>query len=157
MSEAERFINSINRGRKTGSKSCNKIRSIYYKLRREGKVSVDCSTFGTVLRTVGDLIWQKVYAGHAVAVPYLFNMEVIPNPLQFVRSVNWSRTLNWWKEDEDAFNNRLLVRNEPTRFMLKVRHSTFSRRRSMWYYSLLFEIRPAKQRMKDIETKYELQ
>lgn len=157
MNEAERFINNINRGRKVGSKSSNKVRNIYYKLRKEKKVSVDYSTFGTVLRTVGDLIWQKVYAGHSVAVPYLFNMEIIPNPLQFVRSVNWNRTLNWWKEDEDAFRDRLLVRNEPTRFILRTRHSTFSRRRNMWYYSLLFDIRPTKQRMRDIDTKYELQ
>jgi hypothetical protein len=156
MNRAEEFIKNINRGRKAGSNSCNRLRTVYAKLRKEKRVSVDYKTFTDVLRTVGDLIWQKVYAGHSVAIPYLFNMEVLPNTHEFVRSVNWKRTLDWWKEDEDAFNDRLLVRNEPTRLMLKVRHSTFSRRRNMWYYSLLFDIRPVKQKVRDIETKYEL-
>lgn len=157
MNEAEQFIKSINRGRKTGSKSSNRLRSIYSKLRKEKKVHVDYRTFTTVLRVIGETIWKKVYAGHSVAVPYLFNMEIIPNKYEFVRSVNWKRTLDWWREDDDAFRDRLLVRNEPTKYMLRTRHSTFSRRRSMWYYSLLFDIRLVKQRVRDIETKYELQ
>lgn len=156
MSNVDELLAGRALGRKKGSKCCNRIRQVYWALKRDKKVSVDCSTFGDVLRTVAEVYWNKIYAGHSVAIPYLLNMEIVPNKLMFTRSVNWKRTFDWWREDEDAFNDRLLVRNSPTRFLLRTRHSTYSRKRYMWYYPLLFDIRPAKARMMDIETKYEL-
>lgn len=156
MSQVDAFLAGVVKGRKKGSTSSNRIRETYWALKKEKKVSVDYHTFGEILRTVAEVFWKKIYAGHAVAVPYLLNMEIVPNKLLFTRSVNWKRTIDWWREDEEAFNDRLLVRNEPTQYLLRVRHSTISRKRYMWYYPLLFDIRPSRQRIRDIETKYEL-
>lgn len=156
MTEVEEFKSRIKVGRKHGSVCCNRIRKAYWELKKAKKLKVDCSTFSLILNTVAEVFWKKVYAGHSVAIPYLFNMEVIPNESIFTRSVNWKRTWDWWKEDNEAFKDRLLVRNMPTRFILRTRHSTISRRRNMWYYPLLFDIRPTRQRVIDIETKYEL-
>lgn len=156
MNKAEEFIAGRNVGRKKGGKCSNRVRDVYWALKKDKKIDVDYHTFSVLLRTVADIFWKKIYAGHSVAIPYLLNMEVVPNRLVFTRSVDWNRTFGWWKEDPDAFKDRLLVRNKPTRYYLRRRHSTYSRVRKMWYYPLLFDIRPVKQRIRDIETKYEL-
>jgi hypothetical protein len=156
MNSAEEFIANRKVGRKKGGKCSNRVREVYWALKKDKKVSVDYHTFGIVLRTVADVFWKKIYAGYSVAIPYLLNMEIVPNKILFARSVDWNRTFTWWKEDNDAFEERLLVRNQPTLYFLRARHSTFSRIRRMWYYPLLFDIRPMKQRVRDVETKYEL-
>jgi len=156
MNDAEVFIDNIVRGRNKGSESCNRMRNVYSRLKKEHKITSSYAEFSAIIKLVGDLIWKKIYEGYSVAVPYLFNMEIIQNNIKWTKSVNWKRTFDFWKEDADAFNNRVLIRNIPTRMLLKVRHSTICRNRRMWYYPLLFEIRPSKQKVKDIETKYEL-
>lgn len=159
MMTAEEHIAKIyrNSGRKPGSRILNPVRVVYRKMKQNGSISMEYRQFSDLISAIATGIWKKVYAGNTVAVPYLFNMEIIPNRHKWVRTINWKRTHKLWLEDQEAFQERLLVRHEPSRFLLKVRHSTITRHPKRWYYPLLFEIRPSSCRTKDIETKYELQ
>jgi hypothetical protein len=74
----------------------------------------------------------------------------------FVKSVDWKRTHELWKHDEEAYNDRLLVRNTPLRYRLRIKHSTLSFSRKYWYLSMMMKIRPSKSRAKLIEEKYAL-
>lgn len=143
-------------GRKKGGTVCNKMRSIYRTMRKDCTCNVDYKTFTAVVNAVGDEIWHRLYAGNIVAIPYLFNMEVVPNKFRWVNRINWKRTHELWEEDADAFNDKMLVRHEPTRYYLRVRHSTLSRKPGNWYRPLLFEIRPVKAMLKGLDDKYEL-
>ena len=156
---AREFIDSARRnaGRKKGSTIVNRIDSIYKSMVADGSTSLSRADFIKLLNAVSDEFWEKLYNGNCVAIPYLLNMEIVPNNKRFVNSVNWRRTKQLWLDDEQAFQDRLLVRHGPTRFFLKVKHSTINRNSRKWYYPIMFEIRPIRRRVKDIETKYKLQ
>lgn len=144
-------------GRKTNTTCRNRRRHIYNLMKKDGKTPVSYKVYAAILDTFADKFWDRVYEGHIVAVPYLFNVEIRESNFRWVKTVDWKRTEALWKEDEEAFKDRLLVRHEPTRFFLRIRRSTFSRHKSEWYYSHLFEIRPSIKRIRDIDNKYELQ
>lgn len=150
---AERIAKS---GRKSGTTYVNPRRKVYAKLKKEG-LDISYKKFSKLLETVAFKVWDKVYEGYHVAIPFLFNMEVVPNNIEWPRLVDWKRTHNWWQEDEDAFRNRLLLRRKPTRNFLRIRHSTISRSRKQWYYSLMLDVRPCKGMVREIETRYNLQ
>lgn len=143
-------------GRNNGTRIANKVDDVYRLLRRDKHTSLSLKDFRKVLNTVADKFWGKVYDGHSVAVPFLCNFEVQPSTSMFVKSVDWKRTHELWKHDEEAYNDRLLVRNTPLRYRLRIKHSTLSFSRKYWYLSMMMKIRPSKSRAKLIEQKYAL-
>ena len=146
----------INRGRKGGSGPANHYRTVYRMLLEDG-IDIDYKTFTAILRTVADKVWDKLYAGHIIAIPYLFNMEILPNGSYLTKRVDWKRTCKLWSEDNDAFDEKLLVRHHPSRFIVNIKHSTLSRERKRWFWPLMMDIRLNIGRLRDIESKYELQ
>lgn len=156
MRTYEEYINNpIPRtGRKRGSSISNKVSVVYRMLKRDGKTDITLSEFRKALDAVADVFWDKVYSGHQVAVPFLFNIEVIPAGSVFTPSINWPRTHKLWKEDRDAYEDRLLVRNTANRFKIKLRHSTISFNKRYWYLSLMMKIRLKKARVSAVEEKY---
>ena len=159
MTEFEQYIEDRNAkaGRTPGTKYINDKKAVYSAMRKANQLDVDYPTFNKILNKVGEKVWEYVYAGHHIAIPFLFNMEVVPNKIEWPRAVDWKRTHEWWCVDSDALRNRLLVRRTPTRNILRIRHSTISRTRKQWYWPLMLEIRPSKGRVREIETKYTLQ
>jgi hypothetical protein len=143
-------------GRKKGSKMVNNIRTVYRLMRKDKAIDMSCTELSTLLNTVADKIWARVYAGNTVAVPYLFNMEVVPTKQKWVRGIDWKRTNELWKTDAEAKADKLLVRYRPTQYYIKVRHSTISPLRSYWYYSHLLTIRLSKAKACAVNQKYEL-
>ena len=151
----EQWNSNIKRGRKAGSKPSNSYRTVYRMMRKEG-LDVDYKMFSKILRVVAEKIWDKLYAGHIIAVPYLFNMEIVPNGSSFSNRVNWKRTYKLWAEDEDAFEERLLVRHSPSKYIVRVKHSTLARQRKRWFWPLMMEIRLNRNRLRNLEDKYRL-
>lgn len=125
-------------------------------MKQRGYTDMTPKQLSHVLNVVADKFWDKVYEGHNVAIPHLLNMEIVPNWTKWTSSVDWKRTLSLWKEDEEAFDERLLVRNTPHRYLLRVRRSTINYR-PRWYYPNLLQFRPNVERVKQIDQKYALQ
>lgn len=159
MTEFEQYIKDRNAkaGRTVGTKYLNSKKSVYAAMKKAGQINIEYTIFNKILNKVGEKVWEYVYAGHHIAVPFLFNMEVVPNKIEWPKAIDWKRTHEWWCVDSDAFRDRLLVRRNPTRNILRIRHSTISRSRNQWYWPLMLEIRPSKGRVREIETKYTLQ
>ena len=157
MTRAEAYINDAmsRRGRKKGGCYCNRLRIVHKAMKEHGDIDFDEAQLSKILNTVAEKFWDKVYAGYGVAVPRLFNIEIIRNTCNWTRAVDWKRTLALWKDDEGAFDERLLVRHRPRRFIAKIRRSTINYR-DRWYYANLLEFHVNKQRLKEIEDKYEL-
>jgi len=148
----------MSKGRNTGSRSCNPIALIHRIMKSRGMIpnNMAATELSNILRTVGDCAWDLVYAGHNVAIPGLFNMEIRPNSIKWPRRVDWKRTMKLWEEDEEAKKDKLLVRSIPTDKYLRIKHSTIGSRRSWWYYPLMMEVRPCKGKMRQIDHKYTL-
>lgn len=157
MSSVDQYIENVRHsaGRKKGSVYCNKIRVVHRIMKRLGYTDMSSAELSRVLNTVAEKFWDKVYAGHIVAIPHLLNMEIVPNRTKWVTSVDWKRTYALWKEDEDAFNDKLLVRNTPHRYILKIRRSTINYR-PRWYYSNLLQFKPNVKRVREIDQRYAL-
>lgn len=143
-------------GRRRGTSITNKIAEVYRRINKDGRMPVSLPSFRSILDTVADVFWKRVYAGNQVSIPYLCNFEIIPAESIYTPSINWVKTHQLWNEDREAYEDRLLVRNRPNRYKLKVRHSTISFNRRYWYISLMLKIRPVKSRLLAIEDKYEL-
>lgn len=158
MNNAEQYITETRKlaGRKRGSTYCNRIRDVHRIMKRRGYTDLSCTELTKVLNTVAEKFWDKVYSGHIVAIPHLLNMEIVQNYSRWSSSIDWKRTYNLWKEDEEAFDEKLLVRNTPHRFILKIRRSTINHR-SRWYYANMLKFRPNVNRVRDIDKRYALQ
>lgn len=146
-----------NPGRKPGSTSRNKFSVVYGMMKKNRLLhGVSRKQLKDIVNLVGDGVWDKVYEGHIVAIPGLFNMEVKRNRSKWSKRVDWSRTMKLWESDPEAKKDKLLVRAVPTEHFLHVRHSTIGLKRAWWYYSLMLDIKPSLGKVKQIEDKYEL-
>lgn len=143
-------------GRKCGHSYSFTIKDVYDSLKASGDLKIDYRTFRKILRSVGSKVWSRLYKGQIIAIPYLFNMEIVPNNLKWPRKVNWKRTHQLWSEDEEAFKDRLLVRHEPSKYFVRIKHSTVSRNRKHWFYPSMVDIHLSKKRQREIDSKYEL-
>lgn len=142
-------------GRKRGSIYNYSVKDVYDSLKKSGDISVNYRTFRSILYHVGTGVWDKLYAGRIIAIPYLFNMEIVPTNFKWTKRVNWTRTHALWAEDEQAFNDKLLVRQEPSRFFVRIKHSTIARVKKRWYYPHLMDIILSRKRQREIDDKYE--
>jgi hypothetical protein len=143
-------------GRKKGSIYSFTIRDVYDSLKDSGDVSVGFKLFRKILYRLGTKVWDSVYDGKVVAIPYLFNMEIVNSNFHWIKNVDWKRTHKLWAEDEEAFKDRLLVRHQPSRFFVRVKHTTRTRDRSKWYYPSILDIKVSRKRQREIESRYKL-
>lgn len=143
-------------GRKPGSKMANRLDRVYKELRKDGKISISYTEFHKMLDVVADKFWDRIYSGYQSCIPYICTFEVVPSRTVFTKSIDWKRTHDLWKHDEQAYYDRLLIRNRPLRYCLKIRHSTLSFNKHYWYLSRMLKIKANKPRMKAIQDKYEV-
>lgn len=110
-----------------------------------------------VIRRVGDYIAQVVSNGDTIKFPdkmgkigvfkRVTTPTIVDGKLIVKKPIDWSKTIEYWFEDEDARNKRELIYSTNKEVFKLIYHSTYADYNNKHYYEFKFN-RDIKQKLK---------